>query len=63
MLSYTHLLIGTPTSDQSQLAVYANTHSVLAAVPAFNRIVLVKGSFPPVQLHFIEKVHILKKHS
>ncbi|CAG5122564.1 unnamed protein product, partial [Candidula unifasciata] len=58
--SYTHLMIGTPTTDTSALAFYASTHTVLAKISAFDRMKLAK-SFPFVQLEFSDKIHILKR--
>ncbi|KAH9514468.1 hypothetical protein Btru_025333 [Bulinus truncatus] len=52
MMHYSHLLVGVPGGDTQSLSVYADTHTILAAVPAFDKISIDKSSFPPIQNGF-----------
>ncbi|KAK7005029.1 dol-P-Man:Man(7)GlcNAc(2)-PP-Dol alpha-1 6-mannosyltransferase [Biomphalaria glabrata] len=62
MMQYTHLLLGVPDGASKPLAVYADTHTVLATVSGYSGISIDKSAFPPIRVQLSEKCYILKKN-
>ncbi|CAL1527482.1 unnamed protein product [Lymnaea stagnalis] len=61
ILAYSHLMVGSPDKNSRLLEGYADTHTILAEIVAYDRLVIDKSSFPPVRVLFSEKCYILKK--
>ncbi|XP_023933210.1 dol-P-Man:Man(7)GlcNAc(2)-PP-Dol alpha-1,6-mannosyltransferase [Lingula anatina] len=61
MMSYTHLMIGTESSENGKLKPYRDTHDIIAEIPGFERLHLNVKSFPPVKVITRPKIFILKK--
>jgi hypothetical protein len=61
MMQFTHLLIGTSSTEGSELEPYVNTHNQLVAIDAFSRISLNLRKFPPISVTVLPKIYLLKR--